>query len=279
VADVPGTAEEVDEGARNSATLEWAVRIGLVAYGFVHLLVCWVALRLVFGESSGQATGQGALAQLAGEPLGALTLAALALGFVALAIWQAITGAVGYRDREGWSRHLRRLGALSRVLVFLYFAGASARLAAQGDDASGGSPDSVTAQVMAAPAGLFLVAGAGLLAIAAGVAMAVTGVRKRFLDQLDEEARTAQRRTLIVFLGQVGYTAKGLAFVIIGLLLCWAAYTHDPEKSGGLDQALLTLLGGGLGRPAVIVVAAGLGCFGLYLFARSRHLDDESLTS
>jgi hypothetical protein len=28
----------------------WSVRIGLVAYGFVHLLIALVALRLAFGQ-------------------------------------------------------------------------------------------------------------------------------------------------------------------------------------------------------------------------------------
>lgn len=80
-------------------------------------------------------------------------------------------------------------------------------------------------------------------------------------------------------LGQVGYVVKGAAFVVIGGLLGWAALTRDPQKSGGLDQSLRELLGGTLGPPAVIVAGLGIGCFGLYLFARSRHLDADSLTS
>jgi hypothetical protein len=31
-----------------------------------------------------------------------------------------------------------------------------------------------------------------------------------------------------------------------------------------------------LGSVAVVVVGAGMGAFGLYLMARSRHLDDDS---
>jgi hypothetical protein len=66
---------------------------------------------------------------------------------------------------------------------------------------------------------------------------------------------------------------------VIGVLLCWAAASHDPRKSGGLDQALRELVGNGLGRPAVVLVGVGIGCFGLYLFARSRHLNERTLTS
>jgi hypothetical protein len=273
------TAEQVERGARTSSTLEWAVRAGLLGYGLVHLLVAWVALRLVFGGGSGSATGQGALAQLAGDTAGKATLLAMAAGFAALAGWQLVTGLVGYRDQEGLRRHLMRAGAGCRVAVYAYFAGASARLALAGHSASGGSPDSLTAKVMAAPAGPFLVGAVGLTAAGIGIGLVVFGVRKGFLGQLDRKARTSQRRAPIVVLGQVGYVVKGVAFVVIGVLLCWAGATHDPHKSGGLDEALHELLGGSLGGPAVVVVGLGIGCFGLYLFARSWHLDDESLTS
>jgi hypothetical protein len=273
------TAEEVDRDARNSRTLEWAVRAGLVAYGCVHLLVAWVALELVFGGSTESATGKGALAQLAEGPVGRAVLVAMAVGFGALAVWQLIAGLVGYRDREGWRRHAERFAAACRVVVYGYLGVAAMRLALEGHSASRGSPDSMTAQVMAAPAGPFIVGAAGLTAAGIGIGLAVFGLRSGFIGQLDREARTADRRIPIVVVGQVGYVVKGVAFVVIGALLCWAAVSHDPQKSGGLDQALREVLGNGLGRPAIIVAGVGVGCFGLYLFARSRHLDEDSLTS
>jgi hypothetical protein len=132
---------------------------------------------------------------------------------------------------------------------------------------------------MALPAGPWLVAGIGVSAAVIGVVLAVFGWRKGFLEQLDEEATSRDRRVPIVVIGRAGYVAKGLAFVVIGVLLVWVAWTHDPRKSGGLDEALRELLGGPLGTVAIIGVGAGIGCFGLYLFARARHLNRRMLTS
>lgn len=270
------TAREVERGAGRSTALDVAVRIGLGAYGFVHLLIAWVTLRLAFGGSSGKATGKGAMAQLADDVLGQLTLGAVALCFAALVVWQLLAGAVGYRDRDGLMRHLMRAGAVARAVTYGYLGVSSARLALEGRSASGGSPDSTTAKLMSAPAGQLLVGAVGLVAVGIGVGLVVFGLGKHFLGQLDEGARHQDRRIPIVVLGQVGYVVKGLAFVVIGVLLGWAAYTHDPDKSGGLDAALHELLGQTLGTVAVVVVGAGLGAFGLYLMARSRHLDDDS---
>jgi hypothetical protein len=82
-----------------------------------------------------------------------------------------------------------------------------------------------------------------------------------------------------VVLGQVGYVVKGVAFATIGGLLVWAAFARSPQKSGGLDQALYEVLGHTLGSVAVIVVGVGFASFGLFLFARSRHLSGFALTS
>ncbi|MGN6575683.1 MAG: DUF1206 domain-containing protein [Nocardioides sp.] len=271
-------AREMERGAGRSTALDIAVRVGLGAYGFVHLLVAWVTLRLVFGDNSGKATGKGALAQLADDALGQLTLGAIALCFAALVVWQLLAAAVGFRDREGVMRHLMRVGAGARAVTYGYLGVSAARLALEGRSASGGSPDSTTAKLMSAPAGQLLVAGVGLVAASIGIGLVVFGIGKHFLGQLDEEARHQDRRIPIVVVGQAGYVVKGLSFVVIGVLLGWAAYTHDPEKSGGLDAALHELLGRSLGTFAVVVVGVGMAAFGLYLLARSRHLDDDSFT-
>lgn len=274
------SARNTDRAARRSDTLAWFVRGGLVSYGVLHLLVGWVAASLVLTSDSGSATGRGALAQLAGGVSGRIVLAVMAVGFVALIVWQGLAAAVGYRDRDGRSRHLMRAGAACRVAVWVYLAITTAELVVEGGSAGSGSPASTTSTVMAWPAGAWLVAAVGAVAIGIGVGLGIFGWRVGFLDQLDQQARAQDgRRVPIVVLGRVGYLAKGVALVVLGILLVWAAWTHDPSRSGGLDQALRQLLGGALGKVAIVVVAVGLGAFGLFLLARARHLNRESLTS
>jgi hypothetical protein len=256
-----------------------AIRGGLIAYGLVHLLIAWVAVRLTLGSGSGSATGSGALAQLAGGTGGQVALLAMALGFAALVVWQVLVAAVGFRDRAGWSRGLMRLGAVFRSVTYCYFGIASARLAYSGRSGAGQSPDTMTAKVMALPAGVLLVVLAGLAVAGVGIGLIVFGLKQGFLPQLDRQARTAQRRIPIRVMAQVGYVVKGAAFIIIGALLAWAGFLHDPQKSGGLDQAFLELLGRTIAVPAVLAAGAGIGCFGLYLFTLARHLDTDSVTS
>jgi hypothetical protein len=257
--------------------LAGATRFGLVGYGIVHVLFGWVAIRVALVGGGGSATGEGALAELAREPLGRVSLAGLALGFAGLAVWQLLAAAVGYRELEGVRRRVMRLGAAARAVVYGYFGFAAARLVLH--RGSGGSPRTATASVLAQPAGILLLTGAGICVAAVGAGLVVFGLRRQFLDQLDDEPRSPGWRRVILVLGQVGYVAKGSAFVLIGWLLGWAALTQSPGKTGGLDHSFAELLGASLGRPVVVLTGLGIGCFGLYLFARALHLDTDSLTS
>ena len=275
----PATTESDEDDIHNSTTVEVAARVGLVIYGLVHLIFAYVAIQLVFTDASGSSTGTGALRQLAQDDVGRLTLGAVALGLAPLVPWQLIVAAVGYPDDDGWKRHVMRFGALARAAVFGYLTVASARLALQGSSGSGGGPDSMSARVMAAPAGAALLTLVGLVVIGVGIGQIVFGLTKKFLEQLDEDARRQDRRIPIVLVGQIGYVAKGLAMVLVGGLVAWAALTNDPKKSGGLDTALLKLLGGTYGKPTIVVIAVGIGWFGVYVLIRSRHMASDSVTA
>ena len=275
----PTTSSDAERSARQSDTLAWAVRGGLVGYGLLHLLVAWTAVRLVLTPQGGGATGRGALAQLADATTGRVTLFVLAVGFSALLVWQLIAAAVGFHEQGRWRRALDRLAALCRAVGSGYLAFISVELALQGGS-GGGSTSATTARVMSWPAGVWIVALTGAVVVGIGVALAVFGWRLGFVDQLDERARSRKvRRWSIIAFGRIGYVTKGIAVLVIGVLLVWAAWTHDPRRSGGLDWSLRQLLGGSAGKAAIIVIAAGLACFGVFLLARAGHLNRDSLTS
>ena len=162
---------------------------------------------------------------------------------------------------------------------YLAFSTAHLALAGRSGGGSGSSPQQTSAGVLAEPFGRVLLGIGGLVAAGVGIGLLVFGLRREFVDQLDEEARSTSRRLPIVLVGQVGYAAKGVAFVIIGLLICWAAAADDPRKAGGLDQSLARLIQVPLGAVAVVAIGVGIACFGFYLFARARHLAPRTLTS
>ena len=272
------SAGSVERSARRSTTLDRLVRWGLVGYGVLHLVVGGLAAGIVAGGD--QPTSQGALAHLAAEPYGVPVLVVMAAGFAVLAGWQLIAGAVGYRRLDGLERGVMRAGAACRVATYGYLCFSLVHVAVSGGGGGGGSsPRRTSAGVLAQPYGRVLLGIGGLVVAGIGVGLAVYGLRRGFLDQLDQEARSKSRRIPIVLVGQIGYAAKGVAFVLIGGLVCWAAVSDNARKAGGLDQSLARLVQVPLGAVAVVAIGVGIACFGLYLFARARHLAPRTLTS
>jgi ABC-type Fe3+ transport system permease subunit len=126
---------------------------------------------------------------------------------------------------------------------------------------------------MALPAGALLVGAVGAIIIVIALSMAYYGLAENFRDTLSAEGETGPSGRTYRALGTVGYVSKAVAIALVGGLFGYAAVTHDPQKSGGLDQALREVLHEPFGVPALLVVALGLACFGLFCFAAARHLD------
>jgi hypothetical protein len=271
------TAQGTARKAANSDALEHLARIGLIAYGLVHLLVAWLALQLAWFGGGGESADQsGAMATVAESPVGKPLLWVLALGLIALAVWQA---AEVFRWRSGWSasgkertKALRKSGnALVKAVLYVALAVLAIRFATGDPKSSSQSQQQTTAGVFDWPGGQFLVGLAGLVLIGAGAWHVRKGFNKHFLKQIDTTGASPNAVRLVTRLGQIGFPGKGLALAGVGVLLIWAAVTFDPSKAQGLDGALHAILELPFGRILLTLVALGIAAFGAFCFVRARY--------
>jgi hypothetical protein len=182
---MPTSAGGKAEQAGDSASLEGLARVGLIAYAVVHLLVGWLALQLAWGASASKsADTSGALKTLADQPFGKILLWLVALGLVALALWQASEVIWGDRDREAAERVPKQVTSGAKAVLYAVL-GVSAALVALGSGSSSSqSQQQATSGVLAWPAGRVIVVAAGLIIIGVGVAGVVKGVKKSSLRRL-----------------------------------------------------------------------------------------------
>ena len=264
-------AERSGREANNSDWLDHAVRAGLVAYGVVHLMIAWLAIQLALGDQSGKASSQGAMNQLAQEPFGEVLLLLIALGMFLLVVWRLIEAAVGHEDEEGGKKIRKQLTSLGKAAIYGSL-GISALTVALGSGSSGGGSDSMTSKLMELPAGRWIVAAVGLAIIAYGANMARRAWTEKFREHLTAEGKSGEAGKAYIWFGKAGYMAKGIAFGIVGGLFCYAAWTHNAKKSGGLDVALHKVLEQPFGQFLLIAMGLGIACYGLFCFARARYL-------
>ncbi|WP_138734138.1 DUF1206 domain-containing protein [Modestobacter excelsi] len=259
-------------------------RVGLVAYGVLHVLIGWLAFRVAWavGPRAEDADQTGALQTVSGSPGGRVLLWVIGLGMLALALWQA--GEV-LRVWAGLLRPARRLrtavvcakctakGAVYAVL------GVTALFFAVGADYDAADRfRELTDDALEIPGGAVAVVGVGVVVAAVGTYTLVRGLTGGFMKDVDLAAAPDRWEPLIERIGSVGYVAKGVAFAVSGGLLVYAAATEDVSTATGLDGAMHAIAGVPTGQWLLTAVAVGFAAFGVYALARARFPDRDPST-
>lgn len=271
---MPTTAREAGHAAqeaRDHPVLEWGARVGFVVYGVVYGVLAWLTAQVALGGGhSASVSRQGALQEVARQPLGGTLLWIAFAGFCALVLWEAATAIGGHRDRDGAKRVLGRIGSAAKAVVFIAFAVSTAKVALGSGSHRGTA--SWTAWVLRLPGGPVLVGAVGLGVLGYGGYSVYKGLGDRWRKELDPDGKRGELGAVVTVLARVGFPSRGLAFGIIGCLLVWAAFTEDPHHSGGLDRALMRLRHAPYGGVLLVLIAVGFACFGLYNIAKAWHL-------
>lgn len=252
-----------------SAPFQLAARLGLVAYGVVHLLVAYLAVQVAFGNG-GKADKTGALQSISGGTGGDVLLWLIAAGLGVTTLWQvfsAVTGSWG----SGAERWLRAMN-LGEALLFGYLSYSAGKLAAgvpasSTDSAQLGLIGSLLGQSWGKP----VVVALGVAIAAAAAFIARHGITKRFSREHDLSKASRSVRTVVVRLGQTGYTALGTVYAVAGALVVVAALQSKPEQATGLDVALKNLAGRPYGAILLVAIAIGLAAFALFTLFDARY--------
>lgn len=266
---VENTAAE----AADSRALTFAARGGFVMSGLMHLLIGWVALRIVWDGGGGSADQSGALRMIAHLPGGKVLLGAGGISMIALTIWFLLQAWFGARRTPGPAAAVWEvIRSVGKAVVYAALAVTALRFSMGGGADSSEQAESFTAGLMHSVGGRVAVLLLAAVVAGVGIGHVVIGVRRRFLRQLEDEGGRTVGAALRLS-GIIGYVAKGVALIAVGTMIGWATVSADPQKSTGLDGALTTMAGLPAGRSALAVVGAGLVSFGIYCLFRARHED------
>jgi Domain of Unknown Function (DUF1206) len=253
-----------------SAPFQLAARLGLVAYGVVHLLVAWLALQVAYGDLDGggvdKADKTGALQSMSANPGGDVLLWLIAIGLGVTTLWQLVEAWTS--KRGAWHRAMN----VGEAILFGYLSFTAGKLAA-------GSPSSSTDQaqvglissLLGESWGKPVVIVIGVAIVAAGLFLARHGLTHDFAEELDLSRVTARTRRVAVRFGRVGFVALGAVYGLGGVLVVMAAAQADPAKATGLDIALKTLAAQPYGAAYLTAIALGLTAFAAFTLFDARY--------
>ncbi len=192
----------------------------------------------------------------------------MAVGCAALTLRLVVEAVVGGRtdSARAWGNRVKNVG---KAVVYGLIAYSAASYAVGAGTSSSGSSRSAAAKALATPGGVFLLLLVAAVAVAIGVGLVVIGCRRSFWKQLVRPRQPLDR--VVTVLGVVGYVLKGIAVVVVGVLIAVAGFRSDPDQATGLDgafDALRSMPGG-----VFVLVAIGIGflAFGVFSFFRARY--------
>jgi hypothetical protein len=259
--------------------MEIMARLGYGARGIVYCLVGGLALLAAFGSGGQTGGSKSALQTLLSQPFGKAWLAAIALGLFGFAAWR-IVEALTDADHRGteWkalgvrAAHLISGGIYASLALFAV----NLALGLGGGGGEDQAAQGWTAWLLSQPFGQWLVGLIGIGVAGAGVGFAWKGWKRDVMARLAIPPGTER---WVQPLGRLGYAARGVVFVIVGIFLVVAALHSNSSEVRGLGGALQSVQAQPFGWILLAIVAAGLVAFGVFglVQARYRHLDAPDL--
>ncbi|MFC5142062.1 DUF1206 domain-containing protein [Actinomycetospora rhizophila] len=249
-------------------------RLGLGAYGVVHLLLGWLAVAIAMSGERSPVDQRGAVAIVAHGGVAGRSLLALAtVCLVTFAVWQLRACAVGFRwvDERGL-RWRKRIGAFAKALGVGGVAYFAVRVTVSPSE-NASELQVVAHEAFALPGGRLLVLVAAIVVLVTAISTAFTGIAATFLGDLVPEKLTPRLRLAARWLGGIGNMTRAVVFGAIGVLALEAVADDDPAQVGGLDVALRALAEHTLGTMALAIAGVGFAAYGLYCLvdAYARH--------
>ncbi|MCL3860841.1 DUF1206 domain-containing protein [Actinotalea sp. K2] len=270
----PGSISDDVQSVRQSRPVEVVARAGYVTVGILHLLIAWIALQIAFGDGSGEsedADQSGALREIAAQPAGGVMLWAAAVALTMLGLWQLAEALFGGQAGSRRAQLVAKGRAAGKGVVHLTLAVTTAGIVlGQGQDSGDEQAEEGAGILTGSVPGRVLLFAIGLGIIGFALYQVFIGITQRFQRVLRDDMHDALE-PVVKKTGTVGYVARGLALVIVGLLTCVAAVADDEDEAGGMDGALTTLAQQPYGPWLLAVVAVGFAAFGLFSFGRARY--------
>lgn len=133
------------------------------------------------------------------------------------------------------------------------------------------SSQTLVAQLLQHPFGVYLIAGVGAIIIVFAGIQLKHAIKQDFIAKFDRTQLSDKQRRAIYLSGRIGFTGRAIVYVIIGGFITIAAIEHDPSQAGGLSDALMIILNKPFGPYLLAAVGICMFAFGVFCGFEGRY--------
>lgn len=259
----------------SQSSVKTIARLGLISKGIVYILIGLLAFMAAFelgGQSNNSASKEGAFRFIQKMPAGKFLLGAVALGLLCYAIWRAVQVVTAKDKEHKLSKRLTKqlryaLSGLAHLSLGFY----AAKMVLQKETNGGSSNQNMIAQVMEKSYGPLLLIIAGGIIAAVGIYQLWFAFSEKYKKHIATGAIHNQASTVLLRAGKIGYSARGVVWLILAWMLIKAALHHNASEAGNTSEAFRFLEEASYGSYLLGALGFGLACYGAFNFIRARY--------
>lgn len=261
--------------AKSKEWIEKLARFGFAAKGAVYVLLGILAVMAALNMGSNQQASRNGVVQLIfDQPFGQVLAWILVIGLIGYVIWRFVQ-AVKDPDHLGTDTKgmAKRIGYAISGIVYGAFTYSIIRTLIGSGSSSGGSNSrqSLTAKVLQWDGGAAIVTIVGIIVMIVGLVYIYNAYTTKFRKKLHNEQMSHEESKWITRLGKMGYTARGIVWLIIGYFVVQAGLQSDASEVKSSQGVFSLLEQLSYGQWILLAVAIGVIAYGIYQFAKAKY--------
>lgn len=253
--------------------LKKVAHVGYVAKGAVYAITGILAFMTAFNMGGKKAGKFQVIEFLEKQPFGKIILAVLGLGLVCYAIWRFVQSV---QDPEGIGSDgkalVKRLGFFISGMIYLAL-GIFAIVDIFYEPTSGSSGG--RSSFLSGDTGKYAFIVVGIALAGKGVYQFIEAYKGNFLKKLKIHSLSeGSKRRFIKNMGYAGLISRGVVTSIVAYFFLTAGFNLGGGESNemkGTSEAFSFIQQNSSGPWLLGLVAAGLVCYGIYMFSMSRY--------
>lgn len=262
----------VAETRRNG--LKWVAKAGHIAKGIVYVLLGILALMAAFesgGRSAEKADKSGVFDLLKASFAGNWILPVLGFGLACYSAWRMVQ--VYHSVRDGGKKKWKGLRYFFSGLLYFSLAVSAFRYGLQSRSGGDNTQQQLASELLSKPFGQWMVGIAAVIIACTGFYQLYYGLSEKYRKHVQKMNLHNEAGRLLLSSGKLGYTARGVVWLIIAFLFMRAAMHSSSAEAGGTGKAMQLLGNSEFGTYLLGALGAGLMMYGMFNFIRARYED------
>ncbi|OBX21600.1 MULTISPECIES: DUF1206 domain-containing protein [Bizionia] len=244
-------------------------RVGLSAIGFVYILVGVLTALKTFNLGGREVGTKGVIGFLSGQPVAKVLLAAVAIGLFSYTFWRFYQTFTDSRNlgtklnalfvRAGFFTGGLFYGSLGFIALKLLFGAGYDTQQESVIKLLNSSFGSISAVII------------GLIFGSKALFEIYFILSNQFKKNVQSSKIKPEIQKLLLNLGIIGHSARGIIFGIMSFLTIRTGLTFRNEKMSKLTDAF-QFIDQNFGAFVLSIVAVGMSCYGLFMLVKARYL-------